>query len=294
MTTGSGDDRLPFLVRAGFTPLAVATAIFGPMLLLRPGDTADYWAWRIAPDMSAVWVGAGYTFGAVAITTMLLVGRWSAAIVPVVSTWPFAIVMLVATIIHNDRFFTDTGNYGVWLLIYVVLPFALPAMYWQGRSHSPPPSAQDTMLPQALRYGFVAAGLVALVLGLTLVLTPSALKEAWPWNLTPLMSRVVGGWLLFIATGGLCPLFERRYKAYRFYLPVAAFWFAVLLVASLLNRNDFDSDRLATPLYFAALGITVVALLVISAYLEMLQQVRDHAYAAAVSHYKAAERKAKT
>lgn len=244
--------------------------------------------------MSAVWVGAGYTFGAVAITTMLLLGRWSASIVPVVSTWPFAVVMLAATIIHNDRFFTNTGNYGVWLLIYAVLPFALPAMYWQGRRHNPPPSARDTTLPGLLCYGFVSAGLVALVMGLTLVLAPSALDEAWPWHLTPLMSRVVGGWLLFIATGGLYPLFERRYKAYRFYLPVAAFWFAILLVGSLLNRDDFDSNLLATPLYFAALVITVVALLIISAYLEVLQRVRDHAYTVAVSHYEAAERKAET
>jgi hypothetical protein len=59
-------------------------------------------------------------------------------------------------------------------------------------------------------------------------------------TLTLLMAKVVGGWLLFIAAGALCTLVEVRYAAYRYYFPVAAFWFALLFVASLFNLNDFD------------------------------------------------------
>ena len=66
-----------------FTPLAALTAVFGPLLFLLPGSTEDYWSWPIRPDMSAVWVGVAYTFGAIAITTMLITGKWRFAMVPV-------------------------------------------------------------------------------------------------------------------------------------------------------------------------------------------------------------------
>jgi hypothetical protein len=288
-TLPGGDDRLPFVARLGFTPLAFFTAVFGPMLLLRPGATADYWAWPIAPEMSAVWVGAGYTFGALAITTMLVAGRWTAAIVPVVATWPFAVVMLAATVIHNDRFFTDSAGYFIWLAIYVLLPVALPVMYHAGRKHNPAPHARDLPMPAGLCRVLTLAGVIALALGLAMVLAPGLLDQSWPWPLTPLMSRVIGGWVLFLAAGALCTLFERRYAAYRLYLPVAGVWLAILFVASLFHTSDFR-DGLATPLYFVVVAATAALLLCLFLYLELLQQVRAHAYAAAVAQFQDAEK----
>jgi hypothetical protein len=148
-------------------------------------------------------------------------------------------------------------------------------MLWQGWKHNPATTPRETLIPRGLRVALIAAGGIALALGLVLVLKPSTIDQYWPWRLTPLMSQVIGGWLLFIATGALCMLVEVRYVAYRVYLPVAATWFAILLIASLLNHDDFDSDRLATPLYFIALAVTVVALAAISLYLEATQRARE-------------------
>jgi hypothetical protein len=240
--------------------------------------------------MSAIWVGAGYTFGALAITTMLVTGRWTAAIVPVVATWPFAVVMLAATIIHNDRFFTDSAGYTIWLAIYIFLPVALPVMYLAGRAHNPAPNARDLPMPASLCLVLTGAGVLALALGLAMVLAPSLLDQSWPWPLTPLLSRVIGGWVLFLAAGALCTLFEKRYLAYRLYLPVASVWFAILFVASLFHTGDFR-DGLATPLYFVVVAATAVLLFCLFLYLELLQQVRAHAYAAAVAQFQDAAEK---
>ena len=268
------NDKLTLPTRVAFMPLAVVTAIFGPVLVLFPGETADYWSWPIAPDMSAVWVGAGYTFGAIAITTMLFVGRSSTSLVAVGGTWPFAVVMLAATIIHNDRFFTDTAGYYVWLAIYLFLPFALPPLLWLELRNDPGRQPTDLLLPSWLRWSLVAAGALAALIGVAMVLDPSILDQSWPWRLTPLMSRVIGGWLLFIGAGGLAALVETRYQAYRYYLVAATVWFSVLFVASLLNSNDFDSDRLATPLYFIAVGGAVIAIASAFAYMERLVKAR--------------------
>jgi branched-subunit amino acid transport protein len=257
----AGTDRLILLTRAGFLPLAVLTAIFGPALLLFPGSTADYWSWQIRPDMSAVWVGAGYSFGAMAITTMLAVGRWRSAIVPILATFPFALAMAAATLIHLDRFFQDSPRVWVWAFVYVGLPVALPAMYFWNRSEDPGASPADLLFSPRLRGLLAVGGAGVFVLGLWLFLDPSGARTAWPWLLTPLMSRVIGGWLMFIGTGGFCAAFEARYVAYRYFLPLFCAWFAILLVASLLNFSDFDKDRLSTPLYFAGL-VAVIAFVI--------------------------------
>jgi hypothetical protein len=251
-----------------FAPLCLFSGIFGPLLLLFPGSTSDYWAWQVRPDMSAVWIGCGYTFGSLAQAAMLWRGRASSAFVPIFSTIPFAWVMLAATVIHNDRFFDGSVAYYIWLAIYVILPFALPPLAWQVQRRDRPVVAGETLLSPALRLGFIAVGAPVALLGLVLILAPGALDQRWPWTLTPLMSRVVGGWLLFAATGALCASFEARYEAYRYYLPLAAVWFTLLFAGSIANFDDFDDERLATPLYFFAVAGTVVGLLGVIALME--------------------------
>jgi len=259
---GKPGNALHPLTRYSYLPLAVLTAIFGPILVLFPGSTEDYWSWPIRPDMSAVWVGAAYTFGAAAISTMLARGLWTEAIVPVISTWPFSVVMLAATIIHNDRFFLGTANYYIWLAIYIYLPFALPVMFFLNRQQDPGVTATDRFIPIGLRLVLSVVGAVTALYGLLLIAEGKAVLDTWPWQLTPLMAKVIGGWLLFIATGSLWTAIEARYAAYRYYFLVAAFWFALLLVASIANRDDFN-DGLSTPLYFAALTTAIVGSLAI-------------------------------
>jgi hypothetical protein len=207
--------------------------------------------------MSAVWVGAAYTFGAGAISAMLLRGRWTEAIVPVISTWPFSVVMLAATIIHNDRFLEGTANYYIWLAIYIYLPFALPVMFILNRREDPGVTSADILLPAGLRVVLPVVGAFSALYGLLLIFENKAVLDAWPWQLTPLMAKVIGGWLLFISTGILWTAVEARYAAYRYYFPVAAFWFTLLLAASIANREDFN-DGLSQPLYFAALTTAIV------------------------------------
>jgi len=265
--TYRASNTLHWLTRYSFLPLVAFTGIFGPLLVLMPGSTRDYWSWPIAPDLSAVWVGAGYTFGAVAISTMLLRGRWTEAIVPILGTWPFSIVMLLATILHNDRFFTDTANYYIWLAIYLYLPFALPVMFVLNRSADPGANPSDRVLPTRVRLLLTTVGVMTGAYGLLLVCGLSAVVDTWPWPLTPLMAKVVGGWLLFIATGAMLTAVEARYAAYRYYFPVSAFWFALLLVASIANSDDLDSGA-SGPLFLAAVMAAAVGSLGIFLLLE--------------------------
>src|SRR5262245_42560736 len=166
----TGDDRLSPLARWIFIVLVPFTAVFGPLLVLAPADTDGYWSWPISPPMSAVWVGAGYTFGACAITTMLVLNRWRTSILAVVSTIPFAFAMLIATLLHLDRFATGTVRFAIWLAIYVVLPVGLIVIFMRQRRSDPGVRAGEAMLPRWVGLVGACVGTLIIVVGLVLFL----------------------------------------------------------------------------------------------------------------------------
>ena len=262
------DDRLIWLARVAFGVLIPFTAIFGPLLILFSESTRDFWAWEITPAMSSVWVGAGYTFGAFAITTMIVAGRWRSAILPTVATFALSVGLLGATLLHLDRFFVGTLPFYVWLIIYIYLPIGLPLIYALNRGRDPGVQPNDLLVPQQLALGGGIGGVLIALFGLFMFFSPTALAESWPWQLTPLMSRVIGSWMLFMGVAGMCLFFERRYIVYRYFLPCAAFWFALLFVMALFHLDNFLFDRTSAWLFFVVLGAVVVGLMADFLYFE--------------------------
>lgn len=252
------DDHLLLFTKLGFAPLIPLTAIFGVLLLVWPAGTDSYWSWVITPDMSAAVVGAGYTFGALAITTMIVLGKWRSAIVPVIATWTFSCLILAATLMHQDRFFTDSYRYYIWLVIYAFLPVFLPIAWWLNYGRDPGRHPDDTVISPGVGVLGLVVGTLFVALALLMFASPSTASRFWPWELTPLMSRVIGAWIIFLGTAGLIVFFERRWVAIRPYTLLGAVWFAVLLVASLANLNEFDGSQPATWVWFVMLGLLTV------------------------------------
>jgi hypothetical protein len=135
-------------------------------------------------------------------------------------------------------------------------------MFFLNRQQDPGITPTDVLLPVRLRVVLSAIGVMTALYGLLLVAELNAVLDTWPWQLTPLMAKVIGGWLLFIATGTLWTAIEARYAAYRYYFRVAALWFALLFVASAANRDDFN-DGLSKPLFFVALAAAIIGSLAI-------------------------------
>jgi len=275
------DDHLVLFTRLSLWPLAILSAIFGVMLFLFPGHTDTLWSWQIKPDMSAVVVGAGYIFGGCSITTLLLLNRWSALNTAIFATWAFSVIMLLATLLHLDRFFVGTVRFDIWFAIYVLLPFALPISWLVNRRYGvlPQPGELAFALPVRLVLLLGGAGLAAF--GVFMFLAPGLAAQLWPWTLTPLMSQVIGGWVLFIGAGAAVAFFEPRYAAYRVLIPSVLVWGSALLLGSLLHLDAFDFTTLPPYVWFLALLIFLagnLGLLVLYEYLRWRKQA-SHAAA---------------
>jgi hypothetical protein len=260
MQTNQKDDRLIPSTRIIFGFLAVLTIISGPLLYLYPGGTAQYWAWEVQPEMSAVWLGAGYTFGAMSLLTLLFIGPFQKLFVSLLAIWPFSCAMLFATVIHIDRFFVDRLTFWIWLITYIILPFAFPAIWLLNKKQAIPHQGDELQFPKNSAYiaGLISFGLF--LLAAVLIFNPAMAASFWPWNLTPLMSRVIGGWILALAASALSLVFERRYLAYRELMFEAGLWLVLILIGGWRYSEQFDFSRPSTYIFFGGLSLVTLSM----------------------------------
>jgi len=247
------DDKILPITRWPLAFLGLLSTIFGSILYFMPNSTATLFAWTITPAMSAVFVGASYLFGALVIWHSLWLGRWHLFRVALVGTWAFSTAMLIATILHWDRFHHGTILFYGWFAVYVVTPFVILIAYWQNQKRDPGVSPDEPQIPRSVRLVMTVVGGLLTLLGLAMFINPAAFQPYWPWMLTPLMGRVFGGWFLLPGAAGLMSYIEPRWSSFRPVLPDAAIWQALLLVGSLMHLSDFDFNRPSVWVWFGAL-----------------------------------------
>ena len=89
-------------------------------------DRRDAWSWTIMPDLTPIFLGAGYGAGAYFFLRTFLGERWPPSSAGVFGAAFFATLMLIATLIHWARFnhgdaptLAAIAFYG-WVVVYIV------------------------------------------------------------------------------------------------------------------------------------------------------------------------------
>jgi hypothetical protein len=165
------------------------------LLFVLAAETNDWFSWTIQPPLTAAFLGASYWAAAVLFGWTLRrdgPARTSAALVPVGS---IAVLLLIATLIHWDRFHDDLFGW-FWRAAYLTVPVTLavvtPRALRAARAAGHPPRWP---LPDLLRAPLALQGVVMLVLGLYLFIAPTSADALWPWDLTPLTARAIGAFV---------------------------------------------------------------------------------------------------
>ncbi len=249
---------------------AAAALVFlaGVQLFILTEQTADYFAWTIAPPLTAAFLGAAYW---AAVPVEVIAARqvsWARARAAIPGIWLFTTLTLVATLLHFDRFhFTSTDPIPraaawLWLGIYTVVPAAILFVgFLQLRSPGGDPDRVKT-LPAWLRLAFIAIGGWMMGVGLVLFAAPAVIIPVWPWVLTPLTAQAIGAWFLGI---GLAAFFAIRENDFVRIRPVGGGYtfFSILeLVALARYPAAIDWSNPAAWIYLAFL----IALLPIGLY----------------------------
>jgi hypothetical protein len=190
---------------------------FGLLLYFFPGGTDFYWAWVIPEPRSAILIGAGYV-GAITYYALLLrMNDWRQARNGMPGLIIFCIVLLIATLLHWEKFRTYHLTTLVWLIFYYVGPFLVPILY-RFQTQRAETQNQKTasvgdgapLIARGWKVWLAARGFFYLSLALFWTVSAEAVSTSWPWSIEPLEIRVFMGQVAIIGWNAVVVLQENR------------------------------------------------------------------------------------
>ncbi len=229
------------------------------ILYLNPDLSARRFAWDIQPNLTAVYMGAGYLGGAYLFIRALFGRRWHpvAAGFPAISA--FTLAMLVATMLHWDRFRLDHFPFQLWLGLYVLTPIIVPLIWLRNRrTDSGNPDPIDVIVPWRVRLPVRILGVFLLVIVMAGFVAPQVLITVWPWKLTALTARVVAGWGALLGFANMYISWDKRWSSWKVGVESIALWHSLFLVRAASFRHDFADGNLVNWYTLSAVGILIV------------------------------------
>ncbi|HEY7223430.1 MAG TPA: hypothetical protein VH561_07465 [Micromonosporaceae bacterium] len=252
------DDRvLPLTRIVAYTIvpfLVVAFAVLYPV----PTDTGRLFAWHIVPTLTPMILGSAYLGGAYFFLRAGRAQSWSVIKGGFVPVAVFASLMGIATIVHWDKFNHHHVAFWLWAFLYFTTPFLVFWTWSTNRRFGELPADDGRELPPLAARMTAAVGGLALAVGLFLFAIPSAAIRIWPWQLTPLTSRVLGA-VFCLGLAGVGTLFDRRWTSARLPFEVALIMLTLILVAGLRAHAELDAGNPLTWLFAAGFAGLIIA-----------------------------------
>ena len=180
--------------------LAATLFVVGFPVFVLSAQTDEYFAWTIDPPLTAAFLGANYWGSMVLVLFCARERDWAIARVTVPGIFVAGTFLLLATLLHLDRFAMETVRGWLWVILYAGLPPAvalLVAVQLRTPGGDPPRVAP---LSPAVRFVLALQAAVLLGVGGALFAVPADAASIWPWSLTDLTARAIGAWLLAIGT----------------------------------------------------------------------------------------------
>ncbi|MCA9829283.1 MAG: hypothetical protein KC495_02320 [Dehalococcoidia bacterium] len=257
------DDRVLPITRTVAALLVPVLALAFVVLFFEARDTGDHFAWTIRPPMTPVVMASGYLGGAYYFARMASGTRWhqTGVVLPAVSV--FATVMMLATIIHWDKFNHGHIAFWLWVILYIVAPPLVFGLWLVNRSRDPHLTDEgDPVTPGAGRMALLAVAGVTLVIAIGLFLRPVAWSGWWPWALSPLTARVMSGWFALAGTASILLARDRRASSWTIPLEATIVWAAFLGLGALRYRSAFDGS-VERVLFLVVIGVWLAGFLVL-------------------------------
>ena len=170
------------------------------ILLGVPERTQDLFVWTVAPPASSRLLGVIYANALVLVAFGMAQPDWPHTRVTVLLIACFSIAATIVTLFHLGPFLQHPWYHlAYWLTMYLALVVVAPAVFV---SHERRGGGRlRVTLPQSplARTIGLAGAIVAGLVGVSLFVSPAAVSQIWPWDLTPLVGRILGVWFSSVA-----------------------------------------------------------------------------------------------
>ncbi len=261
------DDRILLPTRLVLILVVPVLVLAFLILYVFPDQYGHRFAWKIQPHMTSLLIGSGYLGGAYMFVFAIFGRRWhrvAAAFPPVTS---FTVAMLLVTFLHWERFDLRHFPFQLWLILYIVTPFLIPYLLGKNRvTDTGKPEPDDVEVPVFVRRAFLWFGIAAMLWAVVMFLFPQFVIELWPWKLSPLTARVLGGWFSLLGVGGLYTSRDRRWSAWRVPLQSITLWASLVLIGALMNPGDFAGGVLNA--FTVGTGLSILMLVAFQIWME--------------------------
>ena len=229
---------------------AVLAAIAGAELFAGATDTDRYFSWTIDPPLTAAFMGAAYWAAMVLLAWAARQRSWARARTALPAVFTIAVLLLIATAIHLDRFHHDLfGRF--WEAVYVIVVPLLVYLVWSQVRRAGWARRGDRPLTGWVRAVLCLQALVMLALGVALFVAPVGASSLWPWDLTPLTGRAIGAFLVGFGAAAAFAVADNDLGR----LHGAALGYATLgaleLATAALHGGDFTSPAAGVAAYVA-------------------------------------------
>ncbi len=197
-SAGPRPNQVQPFVRKLIWPVFILSIANGLFLYCLPWLAEEWYAWPIRPAINAGAMGAGYLIGVLgAGMGLFAVTRWRSIRPFMPPIFAIGVLLTIATLIHADRFRWASPLTWLWIVVYVAIPI-VAALVWslQERDVKSNPVAADGLA--TIAGVSVAIGGVIGVTGVIAFLMPQSIMSLWPWPLTPLMTRALASWYVFM------------------------------------------------------------------------------------------------
>jgi hypothetical protein len=229
---------------------AVLAVIAGIELFIGASETDRFFSWTIDPPLTAAFIGAAYWAACVLLAWAAGQQDWPRARTALPAVFAIAVLLLVATLIHLERFHHDL--YGrFWVAVYVIVVPLLAYLIWAQPKGAGASTPRSRPLADWLRAALGLQAATLLVFGILLFAAPVGMHSIWPWPLTPLTGRAIGA---FLCGFGVAAAFALRENDLDRLFGSALAWAtlgSLELLAVAVHGNDLSASGPATALYVA-------------------------------------------
>jgi hypothetical protein len=234
--------------------------------------TEDVFAWRIAPAMTPLLMGAGYLGGAWFFARALFSRGWHFFGNGFLAITVFVWFMGVATLLHVEKYAPYSSfSFYAWAILYAVTPFLIPFLWLRNRVTDPgTPDPDDVIVPIHIRLTDRVVGTVLLVVSVLIFIFAREVAAAtkanpaglglWPWALTPLSARVIAGWFALPGVVGLVLSAETRWSGWRIMLESQILSLVLILLGAARAWGNFRQDSLLTWVFVIGMSALLVSL----------------------------------
>jgi hypothetical protein len=288
-----GDTRDDHVMPAMRVAAVVVVAVLVPALIIlwgMPTRTDELWAWTIKAPLTPIFMGAGYGAGAYFFLRVYRAQRWHEVSVGVLSAAVFALLMLITTILHWDKFNQGRAHDGLpdppalatiayfgWTIVYILSPFVVGWLWWRNQRLDPrTPDDGEPLVGANVRLVARVIAIGALAGAAVILISPSLAVDNWGWNLTPLTARVLGCFTAQVGTGFLLLSLDPRWSSWRVLVQTFLIAVTLILIGAIREWDSFLPDRPMKWLFLAGLVAGAGALLALYRSLERPRLTAPH------------------